>query len=97
MKQAHGLIEGLQAQYVLADKAYDADCLIQTIHDNNAKACIPPKTNRLEQRAYDKDLYRSASARTYVRQTHQNMDTSKNGVLGEYRGEFYNRLSGQAS
>ena len=58
MKQAHGLIEGLQAQYVLADKAYDADSLIQTIHDNNAKACIPPKTNRLEQRAYDKDLYK---------------------------------------
>lgn len=58
MKQAHGLIEGLQAKYVLADKAYDADSLIQTIHDNNANACIPPKTNRLEQRAYDKDLYK---------------------------------------
>ena len=26
-----------------------------------------------------------------------NVDTSKNGVLGEYRGEFYSRLSGQAS
>ena len=26
-----------------------------------------------------------------------NLDTSKNGVLGEYRGEFYSRLSGQAS
>ena len=58
MKQAHGLIEGLQAKYVLVDKAYDADSLIQTIHDNNAKACIPPKTNRLKQRAYDKDLYK---------------------------------------
>ncbi len=58
MKQAQGLIEGLQTQYVLADKAYDADSLIQTIHDNNAKACIPPKTNHLEQRAYDKNLYK---------------------------------------
>ena len=27
----------------------------------------------------------------------KNVDTSKNGVLGEYRGEFYSRLSGQAS
>ncbi len=25
------------------------------------------------------------------------VDTSKNGVLGEYRGEFYSRLSGQVS
>ncbi len=30
MKQAHGLIKGLQAKDVLADKAYDADSLIQT-------------------------------------------------------------------
>ena len=27
----------------------------------------------------------------------EDLDTSKNGVLGEYRGEFYSRLSGQAS
>ena len=58
MKQAHGLIEGLQPQYVLADKAYDADSLIKTIHENKARACIPPKANRLEKRAYDKDLYK---------------------------------------
>jgi len=58
MKQAHELVEGLNADYVLADKAYDADSLLETIAQSGAKACIPPKRNRINPRDYDKDLYK---------------------------------------
>jgi len=57
IKQAHNLVEGLSAQSVLADKAYDADRLIEAIHKSGAKVCISSKSNWVIQRDYDKDLY----------------------------------------
>lgn len=58
MKPAIALIEPFAAGHVMADKAYDADSMIEAIHKTGAKACIPPKSNRLKPRTYDKALYK---------------------------------------
>lgn len=55
---AHDLINGIQANVVLADKGYDADHLIEAIARTGATAVIPPKRDRTRQRHYDTDLYR---------------------------------------
>lgn len=57
--QAQVLIEEMQPDAVLADKAYDADELLHCIESKNAKAVIPPKANRKEQRAFDRHQYRN--------------------------------------
>lgn len=56
--EAAALIEGLPVQSVVADKGYDADAFIATIHVHGAQAVIPPRRNRLTQRAYDRHLYK---------------------------------------
>jgi len=43
---------------VLADKGYDSDAVLDTVAAMSAEAVIPPKTNRVVQRAYDKQFYR---------------------------------------
>lgn len=57
--QAEALINEIYPAAVLADKAYDADHLIFNIVEKNAKVVIPPKSNRKEQRFYDKQQYRN--------------------------------------
>jgi transposase len=57
--QAQTLIEKIQPVAVLADKAYDADALLAYIDSKAAKAVIPPKTNRKNQRTFDKHQYRN--------------------------------------
>ena len=57
--QAQTLIDQLQPVAVLADKAYDADALLAYIDSKDAKAVIPPKTNRKNQRTFDKHQYRN--------------------------------------
>lgn len=57
--QAQVLIEQMQPDAVLADKAYDADALLTCIGNKNAKAVIPPKANRVEQREFDRHQYRN--------------------------------------
>jgi len=52
------LIEGYEAQALIADKGYDTDELIQAVTANGIKAVIPPKKNRLVPREYDRHLYR---------------------------------------
>ena len=55
---ADGLLPDLQAEALLADKAYDADERVLDLLQKAGKtAIIPPKRNRKEQRDYDKDLY----------------------------------------
>lgn len=55
--QAAPLLEGPAAEQVIADKGYDGDKVLQTIHDQGGQAVIPPKSNRKVQRSYDKELY----------------------------------------
>ena len=56
---AKELIDGLPAQAVIADKAYDADALVQSIRAAGAKAVIPPRSNRVSKRRYSRALYRT--------------------------------------
>lgn len=57
IKQAGALIEGLGAGAVVGDRGYDADALVALIHAAGAEAVIPPRSNRTEQRDYDRHIY----------------------------------------
>ena len=53
------LIEGLDFDFLIADKGYDADwlrTLVTTQHD--AQTVIPPRKNRKDKPNYDKELYK---------------------------------------
>ena len=56
--QASALIEGLTAEYWLADKGYDTNDIISQAIAQGMQPVIPPKKNRTVAREYDKDLYR---------------------------------------
>jgi transposase len=56
--QAERLIEGIKADYLLADKGYDSDAIVDQAKSQNMEPVIPPKKNRKDQRPYDKDLYK---------------------------------------
>ena len=56
--QARPLIEGLEAQAVLADKAYDADQFLNFLREKGILIVIPQKKNRIEKRDYDFFRYR---------------------------------------
>jgi transposase len=57
-KLAGQLIEGVDVDYLLADRAYDTNEILQAIKATGAEAVIPPKKNRKEQRWFDKEIYR---------------------------------------
>lgn len=52
------MIEGFEADYLLADKGYDSDAILDQAKSQKMEPVIPPKRNRKEQRSYDKDLYK---------------------------------------
>ena len=54
---AEPLIDGADPGALLADKAYDADTLIDTLTQRKITPVIPPKANRKVQRACDYALY----------------------------------------
>jgi transposase len=56
--QALPLLENHNAAYVLADKGYDSNEIVDYIQKNGATPVIPPKKNRIEQRYYDKEIYK---------------------------------------
>lgn len=56
--QAIPLIQGIEAEHLLADKAYDSDAIIAAATASQMNPVIPPKRNRKEPRDYDKDLYK---------------------------------------
>ena len=56
--QALALVEGLDPNMVIADKAYEANDLIQMIQDMGAMAVIPVRSNRHQQREYDYHWYK---------------------------------------
>lgn len=57
--EALPLLGELQPRSVAADRAYDTDALIAHLSSLDATAVILSRCNRREQRAPDKDLYRS--------------------------------------
>jgi len=58
MAAAYDLIDGVRAENVLADRAYDADPLFQKIIDQGGDPVIPPRRHRKRQHAFDRDLYK---------------------------------------
>ncbi len=57
---ADALLDGIAAPTVIADKGYDAEArVLAPLRDAGKAAVIPPKRNRKEQRAYDRDLYQA--------------------------------------
>lgn len=52
------LMDGRRPKILVADKGYDSDALLHHLWIGNAKAIVPPKSNRLRQREYDKGLYK---------------------------------------
>lgn len=56
--QADQLIDGMDSEYVIADKEYDSDEFRETIANSGSVAVIPSRSNRKEPHTYDKYLYR---------------------------------------
>ena len=57
-KEAIALIDGFAAEFLLADKGYDSNAIIENAIAAGMKVVIPPKRNRKDQREHDKDLYK---------------------------------------
>ena len=55
---SEALLDGKNADFVLADKAYDSNNTLDKIAQMKAIAVILPKSNRKEQRSYDKHHYK---------------------------------------
>ena len=55
--KAGELIEGIDADCLLADRGYDTDTVIEQAKEAKMEAVIPPKKNRKVQRKYDKYIY----------------------------------------
>jgi len=56
--QAAELIDGIKADNLLADKAYDSKDILEKAEQQGVKPVIPPRKSRKEQREYDRDLYK---------------------------------------
>ena len=56
--QVNTLLKNLNYQYLLADKGYDSDEIIALVTQTVAEPVIPPRSNRKEQRFYDKHIYK---------------------------------------
>jgi transposase len=57
-KGANQLLEKIKAKYVLADKGYDSQQIVDLIQAQGAEAVIPPKANRKIQRKYNTEIYK---------------------------------------
>ena len=55
---AKALLRSIDADKVIADKAYDSNDLLATIDQMGADAVIPSKTNRKQQRTLDAETYK---------------------------------------
>ncbi len=60
--QGPALVSGRESDYVIGDKSYDADPLIELIEAQHAIPVIPPRRCRKELRWYDAALYKERHA-----------------------------------
>ena len=56
--QAETLLADHEPEVVIADKGYDSDAFVEVIEKRGAEAVIPPKSNRVEPREYDRHTYK---------------------------------------
>lgn len=52
------LIDGLGAGHLLADRAFDADWLRQTLYGQDITPVIPPRRGRKPPATYDEEMYK---------------------------------------
>lgn len=81
------LTEGIEAKYFIGDKAYDSDSLLDEIAQRGIEAVVPPRSNRLVQRPYDKEKYKT---RHLIENAFQKMKRFR-GVATRYKktGRMY--------
>jgi transposase len=58
VKVAPSLIEGLEAEHLLADKGYDSRAFVAAVEAEGMTVLIPSRKNSLEPRSYDPVIYR---------------------------------------
>ena len=56
--KAEELIAGVDADYLLADRTYDSNEIIDSANELGMESVIPPKKNRKVLRKYDRNLYK---------------------------------------
>ncbi len=52
------LLTGIKANYVIADRGYDSNKILNFVQGQGAVAVIPPRSNRRVIRMYDKEVYK---------------------------------------
>ena len=57
VSQAKALLANWNGFFIILDKGYDADHLVEFIEERGAFAVVPPRENRNEMRFYDEHLY----------------------------------------
>ena len=57
IEQAAALIKDQPASFIVADKGYDSDAFVKTISAQGSQAVIPPRSNRLNPRTFDRHHY----------------------------------------
>jgi transposase len=55
---ADALLEGVECEVVIADKAFDKQELVDAIETGGAEAVIPSRKNRVEPREIDRERYK---------------------------------------
>jgi len=55
--QACTLIQGIDAETLIADRGYDTNDIVKQARESGMEVVIPPKKNRKEARFYDEYLY----------------------------------------
>jgi transposase len=70
--QALVLMAGFAPSHVIADKGYDTRTIVDAIIAMKAVPVIPPRSYRIEQRSYDRQLYkqRNMIERTFNKLKH---------------------------
>lgn len=57
--QGPALVNSIKTDAVVADKGYDSDVFVATITRTGAEAVIPPRSNRLTSREFDRERYKA--------------------------------------
>ena len=58
IEQAAALIKDQPAGFIVADKGYDSDAFVTAITAQGSQTGIPPRSNRLNPRSFDRHLYK---------------------------------------
>ena len=56
--EACDMLAGIKAKKLLADKGYDTNDIVDFATNSGMEVVIPPKSNRIVQRDYDKETYK---------------------------------------